>query len=88
VAPEGGEWKTWYAQAAYKFGPQAKWEGVVRFTDYTSPHSDESQEQWAFGVNYLITPSAMVKAGYEINDGLAGEATDEDRWIMQIAYGY
>ena len=31
---------------------------------------------------------AMVKAGYEINDGLSGEATDEDRWIMQIAYGY
>ncbi len=87
VAPEGGEWETWYAQGAYKFG-QGKWEGVVRFTDFDSPHPDDSQEQWAFGVNYLITPSALVKFGYEINDGLAGEITDDDQWIAQIAYGY
>lgn len=87
VAPEGGTWETWYAQGAYKFG-QGKWEGVVRFTDFNSPHADDSQEQWAFGVNYLIKPSAMVKFGYEVNDGLAGEITDDDRWIAQIAYGY
>lgn len=87
VAPEGGEWETWYAQGAYKFG-QDKWEGAVRFTDFSSPHPDDSQEQWAFGVNYLITPSALVKIGYEINDGLAGEISDDDRWIAQIAYGY
>lgn len=87
VAPEGGEWETWYAQGAYRLG-ESNWEGVVRFTDFNSPHADDSQEQWAFGVNYLITPSALVKFGYEVNDGLVGEMTDDDRWIAQIAYGY
>lgn len=88
VAPEGGEWETWYLQGAYKFGTQAKWEGVVRYTDFDSPHANESQEQWALGVNYLLTPSAMVKLGFESNTGLSGEATDDDRWLVQIAYGY
>lgn len=88
VAPEGGEWETWYIQSAYKFGTQAKWEGVLRYTDYNSPHADESQEQWALGVNYLIAPSALVKFGYESNSGLDGEITDDDRWLLQLAYGY
>ncbi len=87
VAPEGGEWETWYAQAAYKFA-DGKWEGVARYTDFQSPHADDTQEQWAFGVNYLIAPSAMLKFGYESNKGEPGELTDADRWIIQIAYGY
>ena len=87
VAPEGGKWKTWYAQGAYKFA-QAKWEGVLRYTDYTSPHPDKSQEQLALGLNYLLTPNAVIKLGYEFNKGLAGETTDNDRWLIQIAYGY
>lgn len=88
IAPEGGEWETWYVQGAYKFGPQAKWEGVLRYTDFTSPHADESQEQWAVGMNYLIAPSAMVKLGFESNSGVDGEITDDDRWLLQMAYGY
>lgn len=88
IAPEGGKWETWYLQSAYKFGQQAKWEGVVRYTDFTTPHADESQEQWALGLNYLIAPSALVKLGYESNSGLSGEVTDNDRWLVQIAYGY
>lgn len=86
VAPEGAKWETWFAQAAYKFGD--KWEGVVRYTDFTSPHADDTQEQLAFGFNYLITPSAMVKFAYESNKGELGEKTDADRWIVQFAYGY
>lgn len=88
VAPEGGKWETWYAQGAYKLGRQGKWEGVVRYTDFTSPHPDDSQEQWALGINYLLAPSAMIKFGYESNKGEAGEITDDDRWVAQIAYGY
>lgn len=87
IAPEGGKWATWYAQGAYKFA-KAKWEGVLRYTDYTTPHPDLSQEQWAFGVNYLVTPNAILKLGYEFNNGLAGEVTDDDVWNFQIAYGY
>ena len=87
VAAEGGKWESWYVQSAYKFA-EAKWEGVLRYTDYTSPHPDQSQEQWALGLNFLLTPTAIVKLGYESNDGLTGEVTDDDRWIVQIAYGY
>jgi len=87
IAPEGGVWETWYAQAAYKFA-DGKWEGVARYTDFQSPHADDTQEQLALGVNYLITPSAMLKFGYESNKGEVGEITDADRWIVQIAFGY
>ena len=60
----------------------------MRYTDFKSPHGDDSQEQLALGVNYLITPSAMLKFAYESNKGELGEITDADRWIIQIAYGY
>jgi hypothetical protein len=88
VAPEGGKWESWYVQSAYKIGASANWEGVLRYTDFNSPHADESQEQWALGVNYLVTPNALIKVGYELNDGLGGEVTDADRWLIQVAYGY
>jgi len=87
VAPEGGKWETWFLQSAYKFA-DAKWEGVLRYTDFDSPHADDDQQQFAVGLNYLITPSAMLKFAYESNDGLAGEVTDDDRVLVQIAYGY
>jgi hypothetical protein len=87
IAPEGGKWETWYVQGSYKFA-DAKWEGVRRYTDFKSPHADDTQEQFAAGLNYLITPSAMLKFAYESNDGLAGEVTDDDRLLVQIAYGY
>jgi len=87
VAPEGGVWETWYAQAAYKFA-DGKWEGVARYTDFQSPHADDTQEQLALGINYLITPSAFLKFGYESNKGEPGEITDADRWILQLAFGY
>ena len=87
VAPEGAKWESWFVQGAYRFGRE-KWEGVIRYTDFTSPHADDTQEQLAYGFNYLITPSAMVKFAYESNSGLAGELTDDDRVLVQIAYGY
>lgn len=88
VAPEGGTWETWYVQGAYRFGPQDKWEGVVRYADYSSPDADQSQEQWALGLNYLLTPSAMLKLAFESNSGLDGEPVDDNRWLAQVAYGY
>lgn len=87
IVPEGGKWETWYLQGAYQFA-EAKWEGVLRYTDFDSPHPDQTQEQWSVGLNYLLTPNAILKLGYEFNDGLAGEETDEDRWLLQVAYGY
>jgi len=87
MVPEGGTWETWYAQGAYKFG-RGKWEAVARYGDYSSPHPDQDQEQVAIGLNYLIAPHAIVKLGYEFNDGLSGELTDADRLLLQLAYGF
>jgi len=65
-----------------------KWEGVLRYGKYVSPHLDQRQEQWAVGVNYLWGPNVMAKLGYEFNQGLAGENTDANRWLLQMAYGF
>ena len=87
AAPQGGTWKAWYGQASYKLLP-TKWEGVVRYGKYISPRTDQRQEQWALGVNYLWGPNVMAKLGYEFNQGLAGEDTDANRWLLQFAYGF
>ncbi|MEZ5566736.1 MAG: hypothetical protein R3F24_15035 [Gammaproteobacteria bacterium] len=40
------------------------------------------------GFEYLIASNAMVKLGYEFNDGLSQTETDANRWLLQLAYGY
>lgn len=87
VAPEGGKWKAWYLQAAYRLAP-TKWEGVVRYGDLKTPHADQSQEQWALGLNYWFAPNLAGKISYEFNKGLAGQPTDDNRWLLQAAYGF
>ncbi len=87
VAPLGGTWEAWYGQGSYRFGG-GHWEGVIRYTDFSSPHASQEQEQLALGINYLLAPQAMVKLGYESNDGVEGEPTDQDRWLLQFAYGF
>ncbi len=93
VAPDSQEWEAWYAQFSYKLSqiPHRfinQLELVARYSDYDSNHADQKQEQWTWGLNYLIAPQAMVKFGYEFNDGLAGEPTDEDRLLIQLGYGF
>ena len=34
VAPDGGTWKAWYLQGAYRI-PNTKWEPAVRFGEFT-----------------------------------------------------
>lgn len=87
AASEGAVWETWYTQASYRPG-QSKFEYVARYTDFDSPHDSTDQEQWAVGVNYLLTSSAVFKLGYEINDGISGAEADEDRLIAQLTYGF
>jgi len=93
VAPASQEWDAWYIQASYKFN-QASYkllrqlETVARYSDFDSNHADQRQEQWALGLNYLIAPQANVKFGYEFNDGLEGEPTNEDRLLIQLSYGF
>ena len=83
----GAIWNTWYTQAAYRFLP-TKFEGVLRYTDFNSPHAVEDQKQWALGVNYLFASSVIGKFSYEFNDGVKNSRADDDRWLFQLAYGF
>lgn len=83
----GARWNTWYTQAAYRFLP-TKIEGVLRYTDFDSPHASEDQKQWALGVNYLFANNVIGKFAYEFNDGVKDSNADDDRWLVQLAYGF
>lgn len=87
AASEGATWETWYTQASYR-ALESNWELVARYTDFTSPHASQNQEQWAIGTNYLFSSNFIGKLTYEFNDGLAGGETDEDRVLFQLAYGF
>ncbi|MGD2136610.1 MAG: porin [Gammaproteobacteria bacterium] len=87
VAPDSLDWESWYAQAAYRFMP-TKWEGVVRYGDYDSPHNDQDQRQWALGINYVFAPNAIAKFAYNFNDGESGTDANEDGFQIQLAYGF
>ena len=87
TASEGGEWTSWYSQAAWRF-PLTKFEAVLRYTDFNSPHASHDQQQWAFGLNYLITNSFIAKGAYEFNDGIEGSIANSDRLMLQLAYGF
>jgi hypothetical protein len=86
-APDSADWETWYAQVAYRLMP-TNWEGVVRYTDYDSPHDSVDQKQWALGGNYLFSPNAMAKIAYNFNDGESGTVAGEDGYQLQFAYGF
>lgn len=87
TASEGGTWKSWYSQAAWRI-PSTNYEAVVRYTDFDSPHASEDQQQWALGLNYLITNSFIAKGTYEFNNGIAGSRANNDRLMLQLAYGF
>ncbi len=87
TASEAAEWTTWYTQLAYRL-PNTKWEGVLRYTDYDSPHASVDQKQTAIGVNYLVTNNFVVKLTHELNDGLENANSDLDLTVLQLAYGF
>ena len=87
TASEGASWKSWYTQSSYLI-PNTRWEPVIRYSDFTSPTESRSQQQWALGMNYLFTSSFIGKATYEFNDGLLDSNADENRWLLQVAYGF
>jgi len=85
-SPEA-DWSTWYTQASYRFLP-GKFESVLRYTDFDSPHDVEDQEQWTLGANYLFANNFIGKLAYEFNDGIEDTPADNDRWLLQLAYGF
>ena len=87
TASEGASWKSWYTQLAYLI-PQTKFEPVIRYTNFDSPHASQDQKQWGLGLNYLISSNVIAKVTYEFNDGEIGSKADTDRWLLQLAYGF
>ena len=86
-ASQGAAWKSWYTQAAYRF-PGSKLEGVLRYTDFDSPHASKDQKQWAFGMNYLFVNNVIGKISFESNRGQNGSLADDNRTLIQLAYGF
>lgn len=87
TASEGASWESWYTQSSYLI-PNTRWEPVIRYSDFTSATESRSQQQWALGMNYLFTNSFIGKATYEFNDGAFDTNADENRWLLQLAYGF
>jgi len=87
TASSGGIWETWYAQASYRI-PRTRVEAVVRYTDFDTPHVSKDQKQWAVGLNYLFASNFIAKIAFESNDGQPGAVSDDDRWFIQLAYGF
>ena len=48
---------------------------------------DEGATQAAFGIDYWISPSIAVMAGYEINRE-KGPEVDNDRLVAHLAFGF
>jgi len=86
-ASEGGKWTSWYTQLAYRFLP-GKYEAVLRYADFDSPHASADQEQIAIGLNYLFANNVIGKIAYENNKGVAGNTSDQDHILFQLAYGF
>lgn len=87
TAGEGATWKAWYSQLAYRL-PNTKWEGVVRYSDFNSPNNNMDVTQTMLGINYLVTNNFIAKLAYESNDGTKGAPSNDDRALLQLAYGF
>lgn len=87
TASSAAKWRSWYLQASQRLG-QSKFEGVLRYTDFDSPHAAEDQRQIALGVNYLFAPNVIAKAAYEFNDGQSNSETNADSLLLQLSYGF
>ena len=91
-------WKTWYAQIAYRLSEIsdhpiiAKIEPVIRYGEFRVRVEDtlisNSENRWNFGVNYWAAPTIVIKAGVERRNYILTERTDETRYQMQLAYGF
>ena len=64
-------------------------EPVVRYDRLNQLHTPVGfdEQRWTFGLNYWVTPSAVVKAAYEFDDKNGG-ARDQDAFMMQVAVGF
>lgn len=79
----------YYAQGAYRVGA---WEPVVRFTQVFDAEVEDVVEtegawQLGLGLDYWISPSIAIMAGYEINNE-KGPELDNDRVVVHLSFGF
>lgn len=79
----------YYTQGAYRLGT---WEPVVRFTQVLDAKigdmvEEEGAWQLGLGLDYWISPSIAVMAGYEINNE-KGPELDNDRVVVHLSFGF
>ncbi|OGI51478.1 MAG: hypothetical protein A3A87_02995 [Candidatus Muproteobacteria bacterium RIFCSPLOWO2_01_FULL_60_18] len=86
VDPAAKTWKAWYAQGAWRI-PGTNWEPVLRYGKYERPRSTVvATKQWAPGINYLFASHVIAKLAYEFNK--TEGVQDDDRLLLQLAYGF
>ena len=64
-------------------------EGVFRYDRINQMHTPVGfdEQRWTFGLNYWVTPSAVLKLAYEVDDKNGG-ARDQNAFMMQAAVGF
>jgi hypothetical protein len=64
-------------------------EGVFRYDRLNQLHTPVgfNEQRWTFGLNYWVTPSAVLKLAYEVDDKNGG-APDQNAFMMQAAVGF
>src|SRR6266496_568415 len=64
-------------------------EGVFRYDRLNQLHTPVGfdEQRWSIGLNYWVTPSAVLKLAYEFDDKNGG-ARDQDAFLMQAAVGF
>jgi hypothetical protein len=92
------EWEAWYVQAAYQLSGLTdipvlrKLEPVVRYgmfdVDGFAPFTANEEKRLTVGVNYLLAPSAIAKAAYEMREFDRSKGSDEDVARLQLTYGF
>jgi hypothetical protein len=64
-------------------------EGVIRYDRFNQLHTPVGfdEQRWAFGLDYWLTPSTVIKIAYEVDDKNAG-ARNQDAFMMQVGLGF
>ncbi len=64
-------------------------EGVFRYDRLNQLHTPVGfdEQRWTLGLNYWVTPSAVIKLAYEFDDKNGG-ARDQDAFMMQAVVGF
>lgn len=86
-ATDAAEWSTWYLQLSYPF-LNADYEAVLRYGDFDSPHASSDQEQITVGLNRLFSNNFIAKIAFESNDNPNAGLEADDRWLVQLSYGF